>query len=165
MSDVRTAPVPVHHHWLTPFTLLLLGGVLVLGLSGALGGTERTSRVRSADAGLELRGPETVRNGEYLEFMVSMTPRRDVTTAALEIDAIFWRNVTVNTMVPAPDREELKNGVMRFEFGPLGASETASVKIDGQINPHRFGPSRGTFVFRDGDRELARLERRLRVIP
>lgn len=165
MPDIRTAPVPVRHHWMTAFTLSLLGGLLALGLSGALGGLERTSRVRTDAASLELRGAETIRNGEYLELTILMTPRRDVTNAVMEIDAGFWRNVTVNTMIPAPEKEELKDGVMRFEFGPLSAGESATIKIDGQVNPHRFGPSQGDFVFLDEDRELARLARELRVIP
>lgn len=165
MSDIRTAPVPVRHHWMTACTLLLLGGLLALGLSGALGGLERTSRVRTDAASLELRGAETIRNGEYLELTILMTPRRDVTNAVMEIDAGFWRNVTVNTMIPAPEKEELKDGVMRFEFGPLNAGESATIKIDGQVNPHRFGRSSGTFVFLDGERKLTHLVRKLSVIP
>jgi hypothetical protein len=150
---------------MTALTLAVLGAVLALGLSGAVGGTESVERASSDVATLALRGPETVRNGEYLELTVTMSPHRGVANAALEIDAAYWRNVTVNTMIPAPEKEEYKDGVMRFEFGPLGAGESAAVKIDGQVNPHRFGPSRGDFAFLDGDSELVRLDRGLRVIP
>lgn len=165
MSDIRTAPVPARHHWMTAITLLLLGAVLALGLSGVFGSTERASRASSAVATLNVRGPETVRNGEFLELDVTIAPRRDLANAALEIEAAFWRNVTINTMIPAPEKEELKDGVMRFEFGPLRAGERATFKIDGQVNPHRFGPSRGSFALLDGDEEVARLDRQLKVMP
>lgn len=150
---------------MTALTLAILGSVLAVGLSGAVGGSESAERASSDIATLEFRGPATIRNGEYLEMTVGMSARRDVANAALEIDAAYWRNVTLNTMIPAPEKEELKDGVMRFEFGPLRAGESAAIKIDGQVNPHRFGPSRGDFVFLDEDRELVRLDRELRVIP
>lgn len=150
---------------MTGVTLLLLGALVALGLNGALGGRAHTSRAASASALLEVHGPAVIRNGEFLELTIRMTPRRNVANAALEIDAGLWRDITVNTMIPAPEKEEYRNGVMRFEFGPLAAGENAALKIDAQVNPHRFGPSRGSFAFLDGDEELASLDRGLRVIP
>jgi hypothetical protein len=68
-------------------------------------------------------------------------------------------------MIPSPEREELRNGIMRFEFGPLDAGDAAQFKIDAQVNPHRFGASEGRFVLLDGDRPLAELARELTVMP
>lgn len=165
MPDVRDNPFPAHHRWMTALTLLLLGAVLAAGLSGMLGGAEDNRSAQGDAADLVIRGPAAVRNGEYLEFEVRMMAHRDIANAALEVDAGFWRNITVNTMIPAPEREEYRNGVMRFEFGPLRQGESAAVKIDGQVNPHRFGPSHGRFALLDGDVELASLDRPLRVVP
>ena len=157
--------IPVHHRWMTPLTMLLLGSIVVFGLSGLAGGRDQRDTQRSAEATLVIEGPTVIRNGEYDEMLLTMQAHRPLTNLALEIDADYWRDLTINTMIPAPEAESVKDGVMRFEFGALDAGSTASFKFDAQVNPHRFGPSQGDFKLMDGDREIARLSRSLRVMP
>ena len=146
-------------------TFLLLGSIVVAGLAGLFGGYDHRSGIESADAALEISGPSIIRNGEYDEMTIKMTAKRPIENAVLEVDATFWRDMTINTMIPSPEREELRNGIMRFEFGPLDAGDAAQFKIDAQVNPHRFGASEGRFVLLDGDRPLAELARELTVMP
>jgi hypothetical protein len=146
-------------------TFLLLGLIVTAGLFGLFGGYDHNSASESADAALEISGPSIIRNGEYDEMTIEMTAKRPMGNAVLEMDAAFWREMTINTMIPAPQREELRDGTMRFEFGPLDAGETAQFKIDSQVNPHRFGASAGRFVLLDGDRPLAAMARELTVMP
>ena len=145
--------------------MLLLGGTVAFGLSGMAGGPDVRTAITGPDATLAVDGPSVIRNGEYDELVVSMAAHRDLANATLVIDADYWRDLTINTMIPAPEKGDLHDGAMRFEFGALAAGSAASFKIDAQVNPHRFGSSHGDFVLLDGNRELARLPRSLRVLP
>ncbi len=146
-------------------TFLMLGLIVAAGLAGLFGGHDHRSAAQSADAALEISGPSIIRNGEYAEMTIGMTAKRPIGNAVLAVDAAFWREMTINTMIPAPQKEELRDGIMRFEFGALDAGDTAQFKIDAQVNPHRFGASEGRFVLLDGDRPLAGLVRELTVMP
>lgn len=150
---------------MTAIVMAVLGGIVAFGLSGLAGGPDRRDEQRTADATLVVDGPAVIRNGEYDEMVVTMQAHRPIANLALEIDAAYWRDLTINTMIPAPDAESLDDGVMRFEFGPLDAGSATSFKLDAQVNPHRFGPSQGDFKLMDGDREIARLSRSLTVLP
>jgi hypothetical protein len=155
----------LHHKWMNAATLVLLGSIVAAGLVGLFGGYDHRSAAEGGNASLKISGPSIIRNGEYDEMTIEMMARRPIGNAALEIDAAFWREITINTMIPAPEKEELRNGIMRFEFGALDAGETAQFKIDAQVNPHRFGASEGRFVLLDGNRPLVSLARELTVMP
>jgi hypothetical protein len=165
LASTETFQTPPHHRWMTAIAALMLGGVVAMGLSGLAGGRDRRDFRTTAEATLLIEGPAIIRNGEYNETIVTMQAHRAIANLALEIDAAYWRDITVNTMLPSPEAEKLHDGVMRFEFGPLGAGSTASFKVDAQVNPHRFGSSRGDFVLKDGSREIARVSRSLIVWP
>lgn len=164
LKDLSKSSRP-HHRWVNALTFLLLGSIVFAGLTGTVGGYGLLREANGQAASLSISGPHIIRNGEYVEMTVSMIAERPIANAALEIDAAYWREMTINTMIPAPESEQLRDGIMRFEFGALNAGETAQFKIDAQVNPHRFGPSAGRFVLLDGDQPLVALSRSLLVMP
>lgn len=83
----------------------------------------------------------------------------------MQADRPLWRDMTINTMIPAPADEVLKSRSYRIVYGPLAAGDTLQVKIDGLINPPLFAGTRGTIALYDGDDMSGRLPLRIRVLP
>jgi len=144
----------------------VLAVILSVALLGYLGGAPApTRRTASAAASLAVTTPDWLRNGMFFETRIAASAKRPIGDAVIAISAPMWRDMTVNTMIPAPAEEQFVGGEFRFHFGPLGAGETLGFKIDGQINPPRLGGSAGRVRLLDGEVELVALPISLKVIP
>lgn len=146
--------------------LIVLAGVLLLALSGALGG--RPNPVIEAHTGggaLSLKAPHVLRNGEFFEMRVVMEARQDMAEPVLAVSAQYLRDLTINSMIPAPAEEGFADGYFTFTYAPLGPGESLEVKIDGQVNPPLVGRNSGAMEWRDGEQVLARLDPSLLVLP
>jgi hypothetical protein len=154
------------HHHASPITLLLLGTVLVLAFTGFAGGQPSPrSESNFGSAALSIKTPTIIRNGEFFETDIVIRAEAPIDDAVLAVDAGLWRDMTINTMIPAPADEEFKESAFRFSYGPLDAGETLRVKIDGQINPPLFAGTRGGIAIYDGERLIGRQPIRIRVLP
>ena len=152
-----------HASW---WRLGILAAILGAALLGLLGGAPApTLRSASAGASLAVTTPDRLRNGMFFETRMSAVAKRPIRDAVIAVPAAMWRDVTINTMMPAPAEEEFVDGEFRLHFGPLGAGETLGIKIDGQMNPPRFGSSSGRIRLLDGEAEVVALPVKLRVIP
>ncbi|MCR5870338.1 MULTISPECIES: hypothetical protein [unclassified Sphingomonas] len=152
--------------WRRWIAVLLLAAIMLAALLGAFGGGKaRPVIVESGAARLEIRTPRVIRNGEFFETHIRVTARAPVAKAVVAIDAGLWRDMTINTMIPAAGEESFKDGAFEFDFGPLKAGETLAIKIDGQINPPLLAGTRGRIALFDGERELATVPLAITVLP
>ncbi len=144
----------------------ILALILALALSGILGGAPApTARAASAGASLTVISPDRLRNGMFFETRIAAVAKRPIGDAVIAVPAAMWRDITVNTMIPAPAEEAFAGGEFRFHFGPLDAGERLGWKVDGQMNPPRFGNSNGRIRLLDGETEVVALPVTLTVIP
>ena len=145
---------------------LIFAVILSLAMVGLFGGGSLGSRsVETPSARLTLEAAERVRNGNYFEARITVAARAPIAEPVIAVPAALWRQSTINSLVPQPKEEGFQNGEYRFRFAPLAAGQSLEFKIDGQINPALFGRLKGTYRLLDGDRELARIDRKLTVIP
>ena len=152
--------------WRRWIAIVLLAGVMIAAMLGAFGGGKARPLVIESDTTrLEVATPRTIRNGEFFETRLRVTARHPIDKMVIAIDAALWRDMTINTMIPAPSEESFKDGAFRFDYGPLAAGETLNIKIDGQINPPLFAGTRGRVAVFDGARELAGLPVTITVLP
>lgn len=159
------APAPVRRH-ASPLSVILLGGLLLAALLGTFGGGEPPTLVLAGEgAELAVTGPQVLRNGEFFETAVVITPRSDAADLTLALDATLLRDLTQNSMLPAAAEEGFEAGAFRFHYGPVKAGEVLEIKMDFQINPALLGGTRGDIAAFDGSRELARLPYRIEVRP
>lgn len=156
----------IWHRHASPITLLLLGTILVLAFTGFAGG-QPSPRSESdfGSAALSIKTPTVIRNGEFFETDIIIRAAAPIDDAVLAVDAGLWRDMTINTMIPAPAEEEFKGRAFRFSYGPLEAGETIRVKIDGQINPPLFVGTHGGIAIYDGERLIGRQPVSIRVLP
>ncbi len=162
-ADPATGTGRGRRRWLA---LILLSALMIAALLGLFGGGKaRPLTVASDMAQLEVRTPRVIRNGEFFETQIRVTAHTPIDKAVIAVDATLWRDMTINTMIPAPSEESFKDGVFRFDYGPLKPGESLDIKIDGQINPPLFAGTRGTVAVLDGERQLAAIPLRITVLP
>lgn len=150
----------------SPISILILGGLLLAAGFGLLGG--QPSPPRTVDFGaarLVVKTPTIIRNGEFFETDLTLTARAPIKDAVIAVSPALWRDMTVNTMIPAPAEESFENGQFHFSYGPLDAGDSVHVKIDGQINPPLFAGTRGEISVFDGSRRIGAMPLRIKVLP
>lgn len=145
---------------------LVLGAILAIALAGLVGGAPtRPVHAVSAEAAMDLHVPTPVRNGMFVEWRIDITAKQPVGDAVVAVPARLWRDMTVNSLVPAATEEEFRDGEFRFHFGPLDPGQRLLFKIDGQINPPRLTKEGGAIRLLDDERELLSAPVTMKVMP
>jgi hypothetical protein len=148
------------------FMLFALGAILLAALLGVFGGLKNpTVTAKGPEATLRVNAPAVLRSGEFFEMRFALEARQPVAKPVIAVAEPYWRDITINTMTPAPVSERFEDGFFVFEFDPLDAGKAIELKVDGQINPSLFGGTAGAVEARDGERKLARAAMKLRVFP
>lgn len=162
----HAAPRGGLHSHASLVSIFVLGTLMALALSGLLAGGRTTPwAVDVPAARIVVQTPERLRNGEFFETRLSIVARTDIADATIAVPSSLWRDMTVNTMIPAPGKEEFKDGAFRFRYGALRAGDTLDVKIDGQINPPLTLGTTGEIALYDGDRRLGAVPLSIGVLP
>lgn len=148
------------------YRALIIGALLAAALFGLLGGTPTPERRAATDTvDLRVHLPDPIRNGMFVEWRIDVKVRRNVADLVVAIPANLWTDMTINSLIPAASEERFENGEYMFSFGAVEAGERLLFKIDGQVNPPRITSERGSIRLLDGDRELAAVPVRMRVVP
>jgi hypothetical protein len=145
-------------------SLLVLAAVVALGPSG-LTGHERTWSTEGGGVVVAVHSSELIRSGEIFEIRISVDTGDPVGELVIGVDESLWRDMTVNTMIPAAADERSEAGQFLFSFGPLEPGQTFELKVDLQVNPDALGGNPGAVRVLDGERELASVEMGIGVLP
>lgn len=142
-------------------TLSLLVGLSFLGIYGH----EHTVRASGAGVAASVHLPELIRNGEFFEMQFEIDASESIADLRIDIPATLWRDMTVNTLIPAATDETSENGSYRFSYGPMSAGSTFVAKADVQINPDLLLGNAGEIGVYDGERLLVSLPVEIGVLP
>ena len=164
ISGEHIEPVAGWQRHASPLSILVFGGVIVLGMAGLLG-HERDWRAEANGVELRVHSPEIIRNGEFFEIRVDVESSEPIGELVIGIDASLWEDVTVNTMIPAAVDEASVDGEFRFTFAPLEAGTPFAFKVDLQVNPDILGGNEGAITVYDGDEPLAGTDINITVLP
>lgn len=146
-------------------SLILLGALMVWGLSGRAGNHDEQLAARTADVTVEVTSPGWIRAGEIYEQKIRITALRPIEKLGLAVTPEVWREVTVNSLMPEPESQEQKGADWRFAWKRLEAGATFELKVDAQVNPSLWGRNSGRIAVLDGDRELATVPVAMNVLP
>lgn len=147
-------------------SLIGLGGLLLAALSGVMGGSKNPELRRSGpSATISVTAPEILRNGEFFELRIAIEAKRLIPQPTVGVSSSYWRDLTINTMIPAADKESFADGVFQFQYPALNAGDRLEIKIDGQVNPTLFGGTKGFISLSDDETEMERIPLTLRVLP
>lgn len=149
----------------SPLSVIVLGLMMVLGLSGWLGHAGlQSSSAEGPAAAFRVDMPAVIRTGDFFEMVVHVHARQPVEHLELEIAPTLWQNITVNGMVPAPEKESGEDNNFTFQFGSLKSGQDALIKVSAQINPRLFGHVEGEIRLKDSGRPLAAMHRSMKVL-
>lgn len=157
-------PVGRWARYLSAMSIAVFGVIVALAFSGLLG-RERTWIADVNGTRLEVHAPEIIRNGEFFEMRLRVTPGEPIDPLVIGIDAELWTDMTVNTMIPAATEEESIDGELRFTFAALDAGSDFLFKADVQVNPDLLLGNAGTIRVYDGEDALAALRIGITVLP
>jgi hypothetical protein len=96
---------------------------------------------------------------------IHVRSEQPIDTLVVRVGADLWKNMTVNTLLPAASEESMKDGAFEFTFGSLPAGEDWMMKVSLQINPNLYGLNRGAIRVLDRDEKLAEADVRIQVLP
>lgn len=149
-----------------PAPLIALAALMIAGLAGLLGGhPSARHQIETEDVIFRVTSPERLRNGMVFETLVEVEAKRPVQQLAVGISDGLWRDMTINTMIPAAETEDYRSGSHRFVFSELRPGDLFRFKVDGQINPPLLGQAKGDIAAWDGDRKLATINLQTKVLP
>lgn len=154
------------YRFANPLSVLGVGLFLAAALAGVFGGQPHPAKLVDVSAAtMRYEFPEILRNGEFFEMRVVVDAKQPFSDLQIGISSEYWRDLTINTMIPAASEEKAEKGVYLFSYGEMEAGDRLTIKIDGQINPPMFAGTRGELTLRDGDRVLGSVPVKLRVYP
>ena len=150
----------------SPLAFILLGGLVATAMTGILGGAPApVTAVSGPAASLEVKLARPLRSGLFFETEIRVVARQDIAEPVIGIDATLWRDLTINSHIPAPADESFKDGQYRFEYAALRAGDTLEIKIDGQTNPPLIGHLTGAITLFDDDARLTETSVSIPVLP
>ncbi len=154
------------HRHANPASVIGIGLLLAAALAGVFGGQPHPTRtIETPSATVTLQFPEILRNGEFFEMRATVKAKRPFDDLRVGISSTYWRDLTINTMIPGPSKEKFEDGQYRFSYGPLQTGESVTLKFDGQINPPMFAGTKGKLTVLDGDAIVVSKPLNLRVYP
>ncbi len=166
ISEADAHPRGGHRGRASLLPLIILAALLALALSGLLGGRPDPVQVAETDNALiEVNMPSRLRNGMSFEAIIRITAKRPVKALTLAISSSLWRDITINNMMPAAEKEDMQDGFFRFAYGAADPGVPIEIKIDGQINPPLFAGTDGEIAVYDRDVRLVGLATTMRVYP
>lgn len=149
-----------------PLPLILLTIFMIAGLTGFMGGNKSPElKVENSNVVFALHGPTIIRNGMAFETRFTVQAKRPIRQLAISVPNALWRDMTINSMIPAASDENANDGSYHFIFSELPAGQMFQLKVDGQINPPLIGHVQGPITLWDGPTKLAVINYRTKVLP
>ncbi len=150
----------------SPLAFIILGAIVATAMTGALGGAPApVTTINAPAAVMEVKVARPLRSGLFFETHIRVVARQDIAKPVIGIDAALWRDLTINSQIPAPSDESFADGQYRFDYPALKAGDTLEIKIDGQTNPPLVGRLAGTITLLDGDTRLSAIALSIPVLP
>jgi hypothetical protein len=151
--------------WIRRTLIVLIGLVPLLALTNLFGQRPHVARASSAAAELELYAPGHLRGGLLWEARFTITARRDLKDARLELDKGWLEGMTANTIEPSPIGEGSNDGKLVLDLGHVPAGRRYILFMQFQVNPTNVGRRPQDVRLYDGDTLLTTIHRRVTVFP
>lgn len=119
--------------------LVLLALVPVVALLNVFGQRPTTGTASSAAADLEVHAPEHLRGGLLYMGRFTIHARQTLRKPALVLDPGWVEGTQVNTVTPAPETEESRDGRLVYHYDTIPAGEDVVIYAQFQVNPTNVG--------------------------
>jgi hypothetical protein len=145
--------------------LALLAVVALLALANVFGQHPDTTSAGSAVAALQVQAPTRLRGGLIYQGRFQIRARRGLKTPTLVLSSGWLESMSINSIEPNPSQQESRAGTLRLTFDALPAGEAMTVWIYFQVNPTNVGERQENIDVKDGETELAHINRSMTIFP
>jgi hypothetical protein len=142
-----------------------LTAVLVLGLLNVFGQVVSVDVAETEAARFEVSAPSKIRGGLFFEARYRVEAVQEIANATIVLDPGWLKDITLNTVEPAPVSESSRNGKIALELGRIPAGDTHVLFLHFQVNPTAVGFRSQDVELYDGERLLASFDREAIVWP
>jgi hypothetical protein len=147
---------------------LLLGALtafLVLGLLNVFGQYVVVSEEETAVARFEVSAPKKLRGGLFFEARYRIAAVEEIANATLVLHPDWLKDITLNTIEPAPIGEASRDGRVAMQLGRIPAGDEYILFLHFQVNPTAVGSRSQDVDLYDGERLLVSFDRDAWVWP
>lgn len=164
--DRRNIEARSWHRHASVASLATLATIVLLAATGLFGGY--ANKVCTHDtrvARITFTYPENIRNGEFFETTIEVEAKKAIVDLTIDMPSTYWRNITINSMIPSPITEKPGPSSFQLGYGPLDPGQKVLIKYDGQVNPSLVGSTHGKIKISDRTQLITAHEAQLRVYP
>ena len=122
-------------------------------------------RADATAATLSVEAPTRVRGGLFFQGRFTVEASQRLDHATLVLDEGWTEQLSVNTIAPAPEAEESRDGRLALDYGVLQAGERLVAYLQFQVNPASLGRRSQAVRLADGERVLVEVDRTITVFP
>lgn len=138
------------------------------GLTGLLNLVGQRTTITTVDtpaATVRVEAPETVRGGLFFQTRIDIDVKRGFEAPRLIFDRGVFEGMQVSSIEPAAESESSRDGRVELSYPEVIAGERLTVWLQFQVDPTATGSHGYDIQLDEGTREVARVDRDLRVLP
>src|SRR3954469_4916386 len=151
--------------WARRATMTAFGAVAVLALAGVFGQEGTTTRAQGPQARMSLGAPRTVRGGVFFQARVELRALRAIEHPRLVLGRGWVEGLQVNSIEPSAASESSRDGRLVLSYDGLNAGDRMTVWFQFQVNPTQPGRRDLSIELDDAEQPVARVSRKLTVMP
>jgi hypothetical protein len=161
-GDERTNTIGL---WTRRAVLALFAVIAVLALLNVFGQEPTVSRATAGGAQLSVSAPKTVRGGLLFQSRVEVRALRTIDHARLVLAEGWFEGMQISNIEPQATSEESQDGRVVLSYGRLRAGDRLVVWVQSQVDPTNPGRRDYSIALQDSVTPVARIDRRITVLP
>jgi hypothetical protein len=151
--------------WGRRIVVALFVAIIVLALAGFAGQRGTTEHAAGDAATLSVAAPDTVRGGIFFQARVTVAAKDDLEHPRIVLGRGWVEGLQVNSIEPGAQSEASRDGRLVLSYDKLAAGDTLALWFQFQVNPTQPGRRDFSVELDDAERPIARVDRKLRVLP
>jgi hypothetical protein len=151
--------------WARRAVMTLFVVVVVLALAGFAGQRGTTTHAQGPAATLSLGAPKVVRGGLFFQARIEVVARRAIEHPRLVFGRGWLEGMQVNSVEPGPVSESSRDGRLVQSYDKLAAGDKLAIWVQFQVDPTEPGHRDFSLDLDDADQALARVSRKLTILP
>jgi hypothetical protein len=151
--------------WMRRGLLCAIAVLPILALLNVFGQHPTTTSTSTPAVSVSVTAPTRLRSGLIFQVRLKITAHQNIKELEVVFDRGWWESMSVNSSVPEPSEESSSDGRVVFTYGHLGAGHTQVSWIYFQVNPTNVGKRQEDIDVKDGENELAHINRSLTIFP
>jgi hypothetical protein len=151
--------------WARRATMGVFAVIVVLALVGVFGQHGTTTHAAAPEATISLGAPKTVRGGLFFQARVELRALQDIEHPRLVLGRGWTEGMQVNSIEPAAMSESSRDGLLVLSYDKLAAGDRMSIWFQFQVDPTEPGRRDFSIELDDAERPIARVPRKLTVMP